>query len=80
MTLRTMRRRVSGSGSTGTTGDRLYVLSGDAAMPDLEALCQAGTTEREWLALTAGTAEGLPLRFFSGTWRPDRVLRRPKWC
>lgn len=49
-----------------TTGDRLYVLSGDAAMPDLEALCQAGTTEREWLALTAGTAEGLPLRFFSG--------------
>ena len=49
-----------------TTGDRLYVLSGDAAMPDLEALCQAGTTERECFALTAGTAEGLPLRFFSG--------------
>ncbi len=45
----------------------LYVLTNTTAISDLKSLCQTGISEQEWLSMTAGTAQGLPIRFFSGS-------------
>ncbi len=48
--------------NTGT----LYVLSQTTDIANLQELCQAGISEQEWLAMTAGTKQERPIRFFSG--------------
>ncbi len=45
----------------------LYVLTKATDIFDLDGLCNAGISEQEWLTLTVGTKDGLPIRFFSGT-------------
>ena len=45
----------------------LYVVSNTNDISALNNLQGSGISEQEWLKLTAGTKEGLPIRFFSGT-------------
>ena len=45
----------------------LYVVSNANDISALHNLQGSGISEQEWLKLTAGTKEGLPIRFFSGT-------------
>lgn len=45
----------------------LYVVSNANDISALNNLQGSGISEQEWLKLTAGTKEGLPIRFFSGT-------------
>lgn len=45
----------------------LYVVSNANDISALHNLQGSGISEQEWLKLTAGTKEGLPIRFFSGS-------------
>ena len=44
----------------------LYVLTHATDISDLNDLCNRGVSEQEWLSMTAGTKEGLPIKFYSG--------------
>lgn len=49
------------------TGGRLYVIANAGRIRDFESMCTVGTGEEEWLAMTAETDNGKPVRFLSGT-------------